>query len=38
MSNIYIFMWGLLATLMAIGPLAFAWYMDKKEKTKAIDH
>lgn len=33
MSNVYIFAWGLLATLFAVGPLAIAFYLDlKKEK------
>jgi hypothetical protein len=33
MSNAYLFAWGLLATLLAVGPLVVAAYLDsKKEK------
>jgi len=35
MSNVYLFAWGLFATLLAVGPLVVAAYLDFK-KSKAI--
>jgi hypothetical protein len=32
MSDIYLFAWGVLATLLAVGPLVFAVYLDSKNK------
>ena len=37
MSNIYLFVWGLFATLLAVGPLAVAAYLDSKnDSAKAV--
>jgi len=32
MNETYIFLWGLLAFLLAVGPLVVAAYLDNKEK------
>jgi len=34
MSDLFIFIWGLLATVLAVGPLTIAWYLDSKDKDK----
>jgi hypothetical protein len=34
MDNLFIFIYGLVAFLMAVGPLAFAAYLDWKAKNK----
>lgn len=31
MSNVYLFAWGLFATLLAVGPLVLAAYLDIKD-------
>ena len=33
MSNSWIFIWGLIAFLLAVGPLLFATYSDFKDKS-----
>jgi hypothetical protein len=32
MNEIWIFMWGLLAFFLAVGPLAVAAYLDRREQ------
>jgi hypothetical protein len=32
MTDVAIFGFGLLVTLLAVGPLFFAWYLDEKDK------
>jgi hypothetical protein len=34
MSDTWIFIWGLLAFLLAVGPLAVAGYLDFRDKAK----
>ena len=34
MSNTFIFIWGLLAFLLAVGPLMVAAYLDYRDKAK----
>ena len=34
MDNTFIFMWGLLATLLAVGPLAVAALLDYRAKSR----
>ncbi len=34
MDNTYLFMWGVVAFLFAVGPLIYAAYLDFKEKSK----
>ncbi len=37
MSNVYLFAWGVFATLLAVGPLGVAFYLDSKNaKTQAL--
>ena len=38
MSNVYLFAWGIFATLLAFGPLVVAAYLDSKiDSTKLPD-
>lgn len=34
MSDTFIFIWGVIATIVAIGPLTVAWYLDSKDKER----
>ncbi len=34
MDNTFLFMWGLVATLLAVGPLAIAALLDYRDKRK----
>jgi hypothetical protein len=34
MSNVLIFVWGIIAFSLAVGPLIAAAYLDRKDKTQ----
>ncbi len=36
MSDLYIFIWGAFATLVAVGPLVFALYLDKRDSKDTV--